>query len=90
MRATYFSAPAIRSLRSIPFNSVLKAGGFSRAGTERAWLEKTGLFLARLSAYEAFCGVTAKYEAQLTLHEAALRAMKQSLFRLHVFYSLLR
>ena len=42
--AAYFSAPAIRSLRSIPFNSVLKAGGFSRAGTERAWLEKTGLF----------------------------------------------
>ena len=25
------------------------------------------------------------YEAQLTLHEAALRAMKRSLFRLHVF-----
>ena len=29
--------------------------------------------------YEAFCGSAAKYEAQLTLHEAALRAMKQSL-----------
>ena len=28
---------------------------------------------------EAFCGVAAKYEAQLTLHEAALRAMKRSL-----------
>ena len=37
MRATYFSSPAIRSLRSIPFNSVLKAGGLSRAGSERAW-----------------------------------------------------
>ena len=37
MRAAYFSAPAIRSLRSIPFYSVLKAGGFSRAGIERAW-----------------------------------------------------
>ena len=42
--------------------------------------------------YEALCvlhasGVssTQKYEAQLTLHEAALRAMKRSLFRLHVF-----
>jgi len=29
--------------------------------------------------YEAFCGAAAKYEAQLTLHEAALRAMKRSL-----------
>ena len=29
--------------------------------------------------YEAFCGDAAKYEAQLTLHEAALRAMKRSL-----------
>ena len=28
---------------------------------------------------EAFCGTAAKYEAQLTLHEAALRAMKRSL-----------
>ena len=37
MRAVYFSVPAIRSLRSIPFNSVLKAGGLSHAGTERAW-----------------------------------------------------
>ena len=27
------------------------------------------------------------YEAQLTLHEAALRAMKRSLFRLHVFFA---
>ena len=42
--------------------------------------------------YEALCvlhasGVssTQKYEAQLTLHEAALRAMKRNLFRLHVF-----
>ena len=31
------SCAAIRSLRSIPFNSVLKAGGLSRAGSERAW-----------------------------------------------------
>ena len=37
LRATYFSAPAIRSLRSIPFNSVLKASGLSHAGSERAW-----------------------------------------------------
>ena len=44
MQSAYFSAPAIRSLRSIPFNSVLKASGLSHAGTERAWLEKTGLF----------------------------------------------
>ncbi|MBQ9087744.1 MAG: hypothetical protein IJY46_03080 [Lentisphaeria bacterium] len=29
--------------------------------------------------YEAFCGAAAKYEAQLTLHEAALRAMKRIL-----------
>ena len=29
--------------------------------------------------YEAFCGSAAKYETQLALHEAALRAMKQSL-----------
>ena len=42
--------------------------------------------------YEALCvlhasGVssTQKYEAQLTLHEAALRAMMRSLDRLHVF-----
>ena len=27
------------------------------------------------------------YEAQLMLHEAALRAMKRSLFRLHVFFA---
>ena len=36
-RAAYFSTPAIRSLRSIPFLSVLKAGSFSHAGSERAW-----------------------------------------------------
>jgi len=39
-RVTYYTTPAIRSLRSlrsIPFNSVLKAGGLSHAGTERAW-----------------------------------------------------
>ena len=30
---------------------------------------------------------SAKYEAQLTLHEAELRAMKRSLFRLHVFFA---
>ena len=35
--------------------------------------------------YEAFCGDAAKYEAHLAMHEAALRAMKRSLFRLHVF-----
>ena len=29
--------------------------------------------------YEAFCGDAAKYEAHLAMHEAALRAMKQSL-----------
>jgi len=29
--------------------------------------------------YEAFCGSAAKYEAHLAMHEAALRAMKQSL-----------
>ena len=29
--------------------------------------------------YEAFCGIAAKYEAHLAMHEAALRAMKQSL-----------
>ena len=29
--------------------------------------------------YEAFCGDAAKYEAHLVMHEAALRAMKQSL-----------
>ena len=29
--------------------------------------------------YEAFCGNAAKYEAHLAMHEAALRAMKQSL-----------
>ena len=47
------------------------------------------LHLAR-RFYEALCvlhasGVssTQKYEAQLTLHEAALRAMKRSLDRLH-------
>ena len=33
--------------------------------------------------YEAFCGDAAKYEAHLAMHEAALRAMKRSLFRLH-------
>ena len=29
--------------------------------------------------YEAFCGDAAKYEAHLAMHEAALRAMIQSL-----------
>ena len=29
--------------------------------------------------YEAFCGNAVKYEAHLAMHEAALRAMKQSL-----------
>ena len=58
----------------------------SPCGLRRAKSEK--------AVYEALCvlhasGVssTQKYEAQLTLHEAALRAMKQSLFRLHVFLS---
>ena len=27
--------------------------------------------------YEAFCGIAAKYEAHLTVHEARLRRMKQ-------------
>ena len=41
--------------------------------------------------YEAFCGDAAKYEAHLAMHEAALRAMKQSLtasFR-HFFVKML-
>ena len=47
------------------------------------------IYEARLTVYEAFCGDTAKYEALCVLHasgvssaqkhEAALRAMKQSL-----------
>ena len=40
---------------------------------------KTGAASSSGVFYEAFCGDAAKYEAQLTLHEAALRAMKQSL-----------
>ena len=53
---------------------------------------KTGAASSEKAFYEALCvlhasGVssTQKYEVQLTLHEAALRAMKRSLFRLHVF-----
>ena len=39
---------------------------------------RSGVYEARLTPHEAFCGAAAKYEA-------ALRAMKRSLFRLHVF-----
>ena len=39
-------------------------------------LKRIHFYEARQSAYEAFCGIAAKYEA-------ALRAMKRSLFRLH-------
>jgi len=38
---------------------------------------KTGAASSSGVFYEAFCGSAAKYEAQLTLHEAALRAMKR-------------
>ena len=40
---------------------------------------KTGAASSSGVFYEAFCGDAAKYEAHLAMHEAALRAMKQSL-----------
>ena len=40
---------------------------------------KTGATSSSGVFYEAFCGDAAKYEAHLAMHEAALRAMKQSL-----------
>ena len=40
---------------------------------------KTGAASSSGVYYEAFCGDAAKYEAHLAMHEAALRAMKQSL-----------
>ena len=40
---------------------------------------KTGAASSSGVFYEAFCGNAAKYEAHLAMHEAALRAMKQSL-----------
>ena len=43
---------------------------------------KTGAASSEKAFYEA--RLTA-YDAQLTLHEAALRTIKRSLFRLHVF-----
>jgi hypothetical protein len=41
-------------------------------------LKRLHFYEARLSAYEAFCGIAAKYEAHLMMHEAAQRAMKRS------------
>ena len=40
---------------------------------------KWSCFICQGVFYEAFCGDAAKYEAHLAMHEAALRAMKQSL-----------
>ena len=40
---------------------------------------KWSCFIWKGVFYEAFWGAAAKYEAQLTLHEAALRAMERSL-----------
>ena len=63
----------------LPRRNEMKTGAASYCGVKRNNASSSGVF------YEAFCGVAAQYEAQLTLHEAALRAMKRSLFRLHVF-----
>ena len=51
----------------------MKTGAASYCGVKRNNASSSGV------SHEAFCGVAAKYEAQLTLHEAALRAMKRSL-----------